>query len=234
MRSALRALVFLVPSVLVLALATSVVGQDAPPVEPGQFKAADLAELAALDPAIRLDVKYARSDNFLGRPVYREARAFLQRPAAEALVRVHRKLKEKGYGLVVFDGYRPWAVTKAFWDATPDDKKLFVANPARGSRHNRGCSVDLTLYHLDTGKAADMGAGYDEMSPRSYVTWEGGTKEQLDRRELLRGAMEREGFFVYPWEWWHFDYKDWRDYPILDVPFEKLGSPPAPAAGKVP
>ncbi len=74
-----------------------------------------------------------------------------------------------------------------------------------------------------------MGSGYDEFSPRSYATWEGGTKEQLDRRELLRGAMEREGFFVYPWEWWHFDFKDWRDYPLLDVPFEKLGKPgPAP------
>ena len=233
MRPASRALASLGPAVLLLALAPSVVAQDVPPVEPGPFKAADLAELTVLDPTIRLDVRYARSDNFLGRPVYREARAFLQRPAAEALVRVHRGLKEKGYGLMVFDGYRPWTVTKAFWDATPDDKKIFVANPVRGSRHNRGCSVDLTLYHLDTGKAADMGAGYDEMSLRSYVTWEAGTKQQLDRRELLREAMEREGFFVYPWEWWHFDYKDWRDYPILDVPFGRLGRPPAPPAGEV-
>jgi len=77
-----------------------------------------------------------------------------------------------------------------------------------------------------------MGAGYDEMSPRSYATWEGGPKEQLERRELLRGAMEREGFFVYPWEWWHFDFKDWRDYPLLDVPFEKLGRPGTPPAAK--
>jgi D-alanyl-D-alanine dipeptidase len=135
---------------------------------------------------------------------------------------------------MVFDGYRPWAVTKAFWDATPDDKKLFVANPSRGSRHNRGCSVDLTLYHLDTGKAADMGAGYDEMSPRSYATWEGGTKEQADRRDLLRGAMEREGFFVYPWEWWHFDFKDWSEYPVLDVPFEGLGKAEAARDTKTP
>jgi D-alanyl-D-alanine dipeptidase len=220
--------------VLLLALAVPALAQSGPPVEPGRFLAPDLVELTTLDPTIRLDVRYARSDNFLGRPVYREARAFLQRPAAQALVRVHRALREKGYGLVVFDGYRPWAVTKAFWDATAEDKKVFVANPKRGSRHNRGCSIDLTLYHLDTGAAADMGAGYDEMSPRSYVTWEGGTKEQLDRRELLRGAMDREGFFVYPWEWWHFDYKDWREYPLLDVPFEQLGKPASAPVAKAP
>lgn len=207
---------------LLLILACPVLAQSGPPLEPGPFRPADLVELTRLEPGIRLDVRYARSDNFLGRAVYREARAFLQRPAAEAVARVHGKLAAKGYGLMVFDGYRPWAVTKAFWDATPDDKKLFVANPARGSRHNRGCSVDLTLYHLETGKAADMGSGYDEFSTRSYATWEGGTKEQLDRRDLLRGAMEREGFFVYPWEWWHFDFKDWHDYPLLDVPFEAL------------
>lgn len=219
---------------LILAIALPVPAPAGPPVEAGTFRSPDLVELTVLEPGIRLDVRYARSDNFLGVPVYAEARAFLQRPAAEAVARVHRKLAEKGYGLMVFDGYRPWAVTKAFWDATPDDKKLFVANPARGSRHNRGCSVDLTLYHLDTGQAADMGSGYDEFSPRSYATWEGGTKEQIDRRDLLRGAMEREGFFVYPWEWWHFDFKDWRDYPLLDVPFEKLGRTGIPPVSKTP
>lgn len=219
---------------LLLTVAAPVPAQTGPPVEPGPLRTPDLVELRALEPGIRLDVRYARSDNFLGVPVYGEARAFLQRPAVEAVARVHRSLAVKGYGLMVFDGYRPWAVTKAFWDATPEDKKLFVANPARGSRHNRGCSVDLTLYHLDTGKAADMGSGYDEFSPRSYATWEGGTKEQIDRRDLLRGAMEREGFFVYPWEWWHFDFKDWRDYPLLDLPFEKLGRPGTPPVTKTP
>ncbi len=221
-------------AVLLLSLSSCALAQAGPPVENGSFRQPDLVELTKLDPTIRLDVRYARDDNFLGRPVYREARAFLQRPAAESLAKVNRALKERGYGVMVFDGYRPWAVTKAFWDATPEDKKLFVADPKRGSRHNRGCSVDLALYHLDTGRAADMGAGYDEMSPRSYVTWEGGTREQLDRRELLRGAMEREGFFVYPWEWWHFDYKDWREYPLLDVPFEGLGKPDAPPPAKAP
>lgn len=208
---------------LIAVLAFPVLAQEGPPAEAGPFREVDLVELTALEPGIRLDVRYARRDNFLGRPVYRQARAFLQRPAAEALARAHRALATKGYGLTVFDGYRPWSVTKAFWDATPEEKKLFVADPRRGSRHNRGCSVDVTLHRLDTGKAVDMGSGYDEFSTRSWVTWEGGTKEQVKSRDLLRGAMEREGFFVYPWEWWHFDYKDWREWPLLDVPFEELG-----------
>jgi kynurenine formamidase len=123
---------------------------------------------------------------------------------------------------VVFDGYRPWSVTKAFWDATPEGKKIFVADPRKGSRHNRGCAADLTMYDLKTGRDADMGSAYDEMSERSHVTWEKAPQATRDRRDLLRAAMEAEGFFVYPFEWWHFDYKDWRDYPILDVPFAAL------------
>ena len=189
------------------------------------LRAPDLVELVTLDPTIRLDVRYASARNEFGRPFYAEARAFLQRPAAEALVRVNRALKEKGYALVVFDGYRPWRVTKQFWDLTPEDKKVFVANPKNGSRHNRGCAVDLSMVDLATGKEADMGGAYDEMSKRSYVTYEEAPKEALKRRDLLRSAMEQEGFFVYPWEWWHFDYKDWRDYAVLDVPFAEIGMP---------
>jgi D-alanyl-D-alanine dipeptidase len=181
-------------------------------------------ELVTLDATIRLDVRYATKDNEFGRPFYSEARAFLQRPAAEALARVQRALKAKGYGLLVFDGYRPWRVTKQFWDLTPADKKIFVANPKNGSRHNRGGAVDLTLYHLDTGKEADMGGKYDEMTERSYVTYEKGPKEALARRELLIDEMAKEGFFVYPWEWWHFDWKDWREYAVLDVAFGAIGA----------
>jgi D-alanyl-D-alanine dipeptidase/kynurenine formamidase len=198
---------------------------EGPPVEPGSFRAPDLVELTTLDPTIHLDVRYATANNLVGRPVYTQARAFLQRPAAEALVRVNQALRKQGYGLLVFDGYRPWAVTKTFWDLTPAGKKVFVADPRKGSKHNRGCAVDLSLYSLDTGKEVAMPSAYDEMSERAYPTYARGSKEARDRRDLLREAMEREGFFVYPYEWWHFDYKDWRAYPILDVPFEKIGSP---------
>ena len=195
-----------------------------PPAEDGKFRPVDLVELTRLDPTIKLDVRYATTNNFLGSVFYREARAFLQRPAAEALVLAHRKVKEKGYGLLIHDGYRPWYVTKVFWDATPEDKKIFVANPANGSRHNRGCAVDLTLYDLATGRPVEMVGTYDETTDRSYPDYPGGTSLQRWHRRLLRDAMESVGFIIYEAEWWHFDYHDWRRYPIGNVPFEKIGT----------
>ena len=194
-----------------------------PPKESGTFRKPELVELAPLDPSIHLDIRYATVNDFLGTPVYSQARAFLQRRAAEALLRVLQKLKPLGYGLLIHDAYRPWYVTKIFWDATPPEGKIFVADPAQGSRHNRGCAVDLTLYDLVTGKPIEMPGTYDEMSPRSFPDYPGGTSLQRWHRDLLRQAMESEGFTVYEAEWWHFDYKDWKEYPILNVPFEKLG-----------
>jgi D-alanyl-D-alanine dipeptidase len=125
----------------------------APPQEKGELRPPDLVELVKLDPTIRLDIRYATTRNFLGTPLYSQARAFLQRPAAQALVRVQRSLAAEGYGLLVHDAYRPWYVTRIFWDAMPPDLHRFVADPAQGSRHNRGCAVDLTLYDLKTGRA---------------------------------------------------------------------------------
>jgi D-alanyl-D-alanine dipeptidase len=195
-----------------------------PPVEKGSFRKADLVELAPADPSIHLDIRYATTNDFLGTPVYSQARAFLQRSAAEALLRVQQKLKPLGYGLLIHDAYRPWYVTKIFWDATPPEGKIFVADPAQGSRHNRGCAVDLTLYDLATGKPIEMPGTYDEMSPRSFPSYPGGTSLQRWHRDLLRRAMESEGFTVYESEWWHFDYKDCKEYAIANVPFEKLDS----------
>jgi len=194
-----------------------------PPAEPGHFRASDLVDLATLDPRIKLDIRYATADNFLSTPVYSSARAFLQRPAAEALLRAHRELLKQGYGLEIFDAYRPWYVTKMFWDATPPDKHEFVADPSQGSRHNRGSAVDLTLYDLKTGREIEMTGGYDEMSERSYPTYTGGTAEQRAHRDLLRRAMEQQGFTVYETEWWHFDYRDWKQYAIGNLPFEQIG-----------
>jgi D-alanyl-D-alanine dipeptidase len=178
--------------------------------------------LTNLDPAIHLDIRYATSNDFLGAPVYTQARAFLQRPAAEALVRALHELKPFGYGLLIHDAYRPWYVTKIFWDVTPPEGKIFVADPSQGSRHNRGCAADLTLYDLSTGQPIEMPGTYDEMSPRSFPDYPGGTSLQRWHRDLLRRAMESEGFTVYEAEWWHFDYKDWREYPILNIKFEDL------------
>jgi D-alanyl-D-alanine dipeptidase len=193
-----------------------------PPKEKGSFLEADLVDVATLDPTIRLDVRYATKNNFMGEALYTEAKAFLQRPAAEALVRAHRWLKQRGYGLLIHDAYRPWYVTKMFWDATPDDEKAFVANPAAGSRHNRGCAADVSLYDLKTGKPVEMVSGYDEFSHRAFPDYPGGTSLQRWHRELLREAMEQEGFKVYQWEWWHFDYKDWKKYPIGNRTFEEI------------
>jgi zinc D-Ala-D-Ala dipeptidase len=194
-----------------------------PPNESGRFRRPELVELVKLDATIKLDIRYATANNFLSTPLYSQARAFLQRPAAQVLVRVNRALKKQGYGLLIHDGYRPWYVTKMFWDATPDDKKIFVANPMKGSRHNRGCAVDLTLYDLKTGEAVPMPSGYDEMTKRAYADYPGGTPEETEHRAILRQAMEKEGFTVNPEEWWHFDYKDWKKYPILNVKFEDIG-----------
>lgn len=196
---------------------------EGPPREEGTFRAPDLVELIRLDRTLKLDVRYATANNFAGRAVYAEARAFLQRPAAEALVRASRALRKRGYGLAVFDGYRPWSVTKLFWEITPADKKQFVADPAKGSRHNRGCAVDLTLYDLKTGRQVSMPGEYDEMSERSHINYAGGTAEQRRLRDLLRAAMEAEGFKPYEPEWWHYDFKDWRQYPILNLSFAEIG-----------
>jgi zinc D-Ala-D-Ala dipeptidase len=196
--------------------------KSTPPAESGEFRPADLVELTTLDPTIKLDIRYATTRNLLGTPVYSQARAFMQRPAAEALVRVQRSLATEGYGLMVYDAYRPWYVTKIFWDALPANLHKFVADPAQGSRHNRGCAVDLTLYELSTGRTVSMPSLYDETTERAYPSYTGGTAEQRRLRDLLRRHMEAEGFSVYEFEWWHFDYRDWKAYAIQNVRFEDL------------
>jgi CubicO group peptidase (beta-lactamase class C family)/D-alanyl-D-alanine dipeptidase len=193
-----------------------------PPKESSDLLKSDLVELTTLGPTIKLDIRYASRNNFMSSVLYSQARAFLQRPAAEALVRAHKKLAHHGYGLLIHDGYRPWYVTQMFWEGTPPDKHDFVANPANGSRHNRGCAVDLSLYDLATGRPVQMVSGYDEFSERAYPNYQGGTSLQRWHRELLRQAMEEQGFRVYEFEWWHFDYKDWRKYPIGNLRFEEI------------
>ena len=192
------------------------------PQEKGNFKPTNLVELIKLDPTLKLDIRYATKNNLARRAVYTQARAFLQREAAMAVVKVNRELKPLGYGLLIFDGYRPWRVTKLFWDMTKPKDRQFVADPKNGSRHNRGCAVDLSLYDLKTGKEIEMTGANDEMSERSYPDYTGGTAKQRRMRDLLRSKMVANGFTVFKVEWWHFDYKDWKMYRISDVPFEKL------------
>ena len=168
-----------------------------PPVEAGDKLPSDLVEVTRLAPGIKLDIRYAGLNNFMGIPLYETPAAYLQRPAAEALARIHRALAAQGYGLLIHDAYRPWSVTWMFWEATPPEARIFVADPAEGSRHNRGCAVDLTLYDLKTGRPVEMPSRYDEFSTRAYADFVGGTTKQRALRAILRGAMEADGFTVY-------------------------------------
>ena len=193
-----------------------------PPAEPPARRKSDLISLDGLVPHVRIDTRYASANNFTGQPIYERAGAYLQRPAAEALARVATELARKGYGLIVYDGYRPWFATKLFWDIVPEGKHVFVADPAKGSRHNRGCAVDLGLYDLKTGAVSPMPSRYDEMSARAFPDFAGGTDAERANRALLRTAMEREGFTINDSEWWHFDYRDWTDYPIGTISFTQI------------
>jgi D-alanyl-D-alanine dipeptidase len=193
-----------------------------PPAESGAFLAPDLVQPAKLDSTIHLDVRYATTNNFLGSVFYASPRAYLQRPAALAVVRAARALRPLGYGILIHDAYRPWYVTKVFWDATPPQSRWLVANPARGSKHNRGAAVDLTLYDLATGAPIEMPSTYDEATVRAESDYPGGTSRQRWHRALLRRVMEAQGFVVNPSEWWHFDYRDWQRFQILNTPFEEI------------
>jgi CubicO group peptidase (beta-lactamase class C family)/D-alanyl-D-alanine dipeptidase len=212
-----RAIVRKVPNLRRDALAAQ------PPSEQGK-QPADLVELKSIDPSLILDIRYATSSNFMGFPLYEQPRAFLERPAAYAVKRVDDALRAKGYGLTIHDGYRPWFVTKMFWDATPPEGHLYVADPSQGSRHNRGAAVDLSMHDLATGKLVEMPGSYDEMSNRSFPQYLGGTSRQRWLRDLLRTSMTAEGFDVYEAEWWHFDFQGWQRYPILNLPFAHAAS----------
>ncbi len=193
-----------------------------PPRGQSTIPAPELVNVLSLDATIHLDIRYATDNNFIGAPLYDRPRAYLRRPAAEALVRVHKKVALHGYGLIIHDAYRPWMVTKMFWDATPESQKQFVADPAKGSCHNRGGAVDVALYELSTGQPVEMLSGYDEFSLRAHSAYPGGTAHQRRLRDALRIYMESEGFGMYEDEWWHFDYKDWREYPVMNNTFAEL------------
>ena len=181
-----------------------------------------LVNLQKFAPEIALDVRYARSDNFLHRPVYTLPLVFLQIEAAIALKNAHAALQKDGFGLVVFDGYRPWSVTKIFWDSVEPEQRRFFANPEKGSAHNRGMAVDLSLFYLETGKQAEMPSDFDEMSERSYANFSGATELERRNRSLLKEAMESAGFKGIEFEWWHFNFGQPEAYPILNLSFEEL------------
>lgn len=198
--------------------------RQSPPTEPGPFLRSRLVEVDRLEPTIRLDIGYATADNVVSAPLYSQSRAFLQVRAALAVARAARRLQPFGFGLLIHDAYRPWSVTWVFWEANPEEYRDFWANPARGSRHNRGAAVDLTLYRLGdpVPRGVEMPSDYDELSERAYPRFAGGTSLQRWHREILRLALEEQGYTVNRGEWWHFDYNGWQRYPIENVTFEEL------------
>lgn len=186
------------------------------PVDPTADAMPDLVDLARFDPRLRFDIRYATADNFMHRVLYPVARALAQRPAAEALRRVQTRAEAEGYGLIIHDAYRPWRVTKLMWDETPPAQREFVADPASGSRHNRGCAIDCTLHR--GGVPVAMPSPYDDFTPAAYRSYSGGSAEATTNRARLETWMAAEGFVGLANEWWHFDWEGWRRYPIMDVP----------------
>lgn len=195
---------------------------------PAFAESTDLVELVKLDPALRLDIRYATPNNFLGFPVYPEARAFLRREAADALVEVQQELEKEGLGLLILDAYRPHSVTQLMWDRTPVSKRAYVADPVQGSRHNRGAAVDLTIIDLKTGRPLAMPSHYDDFSEKAHHDYQGGTHEARAHRAKLKDVMERHGFEALSNEWWHYDFHDWKRFPISDQTFDELSSQPDP------
>lgn len=180
----------------------------------------ELIEIKKAIPSIVLDIKYATKDNFMGQIMYKEARAFARKPVVEQLKKIQQFLKAKGYGLKIFDAYRPYAITIAFWEKAID--KSFVANPAKGSKHNRGCAIDLTLVDLKTGKDVPMPTLFDSFEPEAAPNYQNLPKEIIKNRDFLITTMQANGFKVINNEWWHFDFISWQDYELMDIPFQKL------------
>ena len=180
--------------------------------------------MTQLDPSIRLDIRYATANNFTGRILYDQPRAFMVQPAAKALARAHKAAATEGYGLTIFDAYRPWRITKQLWDATPPGpQRNYVSNPKRGSKHNRGCAVDLSLHRIDTGALVEMTSGYDEFTQRAHRDFMAAAPEAIANRARLERWMEAQGFRGISNEWWHFDFAGWEDFPILDIAFDEIG-----------
>jgi D-alanyl-D-alanine dipeptidase len=179
-----------------------------------------LIELIKYVPGLKLDIRYATKNNFAKQAVYKQARAFARLPVAKSLKNVQAELKKSGLGLKIFDGYRPYGVTIKFFDLASD--KNFVANPKDGSRHNRGCAMDLTIINLKTGKDLVMPTPYDSFAAAASADYKDLPADVIKNRDLLINVMERNGFRVLDNEWWHFDFNGWKDFELMDIPFEEL------------
>lgn len=180
----------------------------------------ELIDIKKAIPSIVLDIRYATKNNFMQQVMYKQARAFARKPVVEQLKKIQSILKKKGYGLKIFDAYRPYEITLAFWEKASD--KNFVANPAKGSKHNRGCAVDLTIIDLKTGKDVPMPTPYDSFEAAAAPHYDKLPAEIIANRDFLIATMQSNGFKVIYNEWWHFDFNGWQNYDLMDIAFEEL------------
>lgn len=187
------------------------------PAQLGAGQQAQLVDLAQTVPGLKFDLRYAQADNCFGQVLTDDQRAFLDADAAQALAQAQQYLKPYGYGILVWEAYRPWSVSKLAYDALPADKKSMLPAPEAGFSHNTGRSIDVSLYLLATGENAGMISGFDEPSVRQYADFAGGTTLERYRRDLLRSAMQMAGFTASETEWWHFDYGDIKGFAHLNV-----------------
>ena len=189
----------------------------------GKDSAKRMLELRTLAPGLVYDLRYASTNNFMKKRMYPKStrHTFLRAPAARALASVQQQLNQQGYGLKIFDAYRPYSVTVAFWEPIKDER--YVANPAKGSGHNRGLAVDLTLIDLNTNKELDMGTGFDNFTDTAHHAFTNKLPEAVQKaRGLLKTTMEKNGFTAMETEWWHFYWPNDRNYEVLDIAFGKL------------
>lgn len=169
---------------------------------------------------LKLDIRYATENNFTKQKVYTSADPYLRLPAMRALRKVQDSLSKHNIGLIVFDAYRPYSATVKFYEIVKDTR--FVADPKVGSKHNRGCAIDVSLYDLSTGKELAMPTPFDDFSAKANAAYPDLPGDVLQNRALLAGVMQAFGFLIYPDEWWHFDYRDWENFPLMDISFEEL------------
>jgi len=184
-----------------------------------------MVELKSAIPGLVYDLRYAGTDNFMHRRMYPASTntTFMRREAVDKLKKVQDELEAKGMGLKIFDAYRPYSVTEKFWELVKDER--YVANPAKGSGHNRGIAVDLTIIQIATRRELDMGTGFDNFTDTAHADFKQLPEPVLENRQLLRTLMEKNGFRVLDTEWWHFYLPGSNHYEILDISFKELKKP---------
>jgi len=179
-----------------------------------------MIDLKEAIPNLKLDVRYATSNNFTNKVIYDTVRVFLVEEAVKALKSVANDLEKDSIGIIVYDAYRPLSVQRKLWEMYPNPD--FVADPKTGSRHNRGAAIDMSLYDLKSGKSLEMPTEYDNFTEKASHSFADLSEDILQNRLYLKTKMEKYGFVSLNSEWWHYDYHDWKSYPVLDYDFYQI------------